>query len=94
MRCMRKFDVPLNRHTWCQKWCTDVRNVLASRKFDWRTPTERITGSTPDISMFTYHIWKEVEYYEPKIKQPEDGWKPGRCLGIAWESGDELTFYI
>ena len=94
MRCMRAFDVPLNRHTWCQKWCSDVRNILASRKLEWRTSTERLTGNTPDISMFRYHIWQQVEYYEPTVKQPQDGWKPARFLGIIWDSGDALTFFI
>ena len=39
-RCMRKFQVPLSRHGWCQLWCKDVRNHLASRKLSWRTPME------------------------------------------------------
>ena len=28
------------------------------------------------------------------VKQPDDGWIPGRFLGIAWESGDSMTYYI
>lgn len=93
-RCMRVFKVPLSRHAWCQKWCADVRNVLASRKLDWRTPTEILTGDTPDISVFRFHFWEHIEYFDPTMKQPHDGWLPGRFLGIAWNSGDSMTFYV
>ena len=93
-RCMRTFNAHLNRHQWCQKWCCDVRNHLASRKLDWRTPEEKMSGNTPDISMFRFHFWQEVEYYDPTVKQPGDGWTPARFLGIAWDSGDFMTYYL
>ena len=93
-RCIRKFGAPLSRHAWCQKWCCDVRNHLASRKLKWRTPKEKLTGETPDLSPFRFHFWEKIEYYDPDIKQPEDGWLPGRFLGIDWASGDALTFFI
>ena len=48
----------------------------------------------PDISVFCFHFWQEVEYYNPLAKQPSDGWTPGRFLGIAWDSGDYMTYYI
>ena len=92
-RCMSAFEAPLSRHDWCQRWCTDVRNHLASRRLDWRTPTEVLNGETPDISVFRFHFWQPVEYYEP-AKQPKDGWEQGRFLGIAWESGDDMTYFI
>ena len=72
-RCMQLFKAPLNRHNWCQKWCCDVRNHLASRKLEWRTPQEKISGETSDISVFRFHFWQEIEYYDPSMKQPYDG---------------------
>ena len=93
-RCLREFDAPLSRHGWCQKWCVDVRNHVSSRKLKWRTPHEVLTGETPDISVFRFHFWESVMYWDPTIKQPEDGWLPGRFLGIAWKSGDAMTYYI
>ena len=91
---MRAFQAPLSRHGWCQLWCTDARNHLASWKLNWRTPTERLTGNTPDISVFRFHFWQHIEFYDHKIKQPGDGWMPGRFLGIARESGDSMTYYV
>ena len=91
---MRAFNAPLNRHHWCQRWCVHVRNHLASRKLGWKTATEKLTGNTPDISMFRFHFWEEIEYFNPASKQPEHGWLPGRFLGIAWDVGDHLTYFI
>ena len=93
-RCMKAFDAPLSRHGWCQLWCCQVRNCLASRKLNWRTPTEKLTGDTPDISMFRFHFWEEIEYYDTTEKNPHDGWKPGRFLGINESAGDAMTYFI
>ena len=79
---MRTFDVPISRHSYCQQWCVDIRNHLASRKLDWRTPKEKLTGETPDISLIRFHFWELIEYYNPNEKQPHDGWKKERFLGI------------
>ena len=67
---------------------------MASRKLNWRTPQERLTGETSDISIFRFHFWQPIEYYNPIPKQSHDVWTPGRFLGIAWESGDPMTYYI
>ena len=55
-RMMAAFNVPLHHHDWCQKWCCDVHNHLASRRLSWRTPMEVNEGRTPDISMFRFHF--------------------------------------
>ena len=93
-RCMKEFGAPLDRHGWCQLWCCRVRNCLASRKLGWRTPTEKLTGETPDISIFRFHFWEEIEYYDTTEKNPHDGWKPGRFLGINDSAGDAMTYFI
>jgi hypothetical protein len=48
---MRKFNVPLSRHHWAQKWCCDVHNIAANRKLDWQSAKEQKTGYTPDIAL-------------------------------------------
>ncbi len=90
---MRTFNVPLTRHDYCQKWCCAVHNVVANRKLGWRSPLERNTGNTPDISKFRFHIWEPVWYYEPS-KQPKDNLKKARWLGFADSAGDEFTYLI
>ena len=93
-RNMHRFGAPLSRHGWCQLHCARIRNHLASRKLKWRTPYEKLTGDTPDISMFRFHFWEPVEYWDPGEKQPRSGWKKGRFLGVNWSAGDSMTFFI
>ena len=93
-RCMRVFNAPMSRHGWCQQWCCRVRNSLASRKLNWRTPEERLTGNTPDLSVFRFHFWQEIEWYNINAKNPDDGWTPGRFLGINDNAGDSMTYFI
>ena len=93
-RNMEKYNVPLSRHGWCQLHCARVRNHLASRKLNWRTPLEKLTGDTPDISMFRFHFWEPIEYLDPTENQPLSGWKKGRFLGINWDSGDSMTYFV
>ena len=90
---MHTFGAPLGKHDWCQKWCCDVHNHLAQRSLDWKTPMEVSTGSTPDISVFCFHFWEPIWYYEP-IKQPKDNLQKGRWLGFAHSCGDAMTYYI
>ena len=64
------------------------------QKINWRTPTEKLTGETPDISVFRFHFWQEVEWYDTTAKNPHDGWTSGRFLGINDSAGDSMTYFI
>ena len=44
--------------------------------------------------MSRFHFWEEIEYFNPGTKQPEHGWLHGRFLGIAWDIGDHLIYFI
>ena len=93
-RTMQAFNVPLVDHDWCQKWCCDVHNILASRKLNWRTPLEVNEGHTPDISKFRFHFYEPIWYHVPGIKAPTSSLQKGRWLGIAASTGDAMTYYI
>jgi hypothetical protein len=55
-------------------------NHTAYKSIDWRTPLEKSTGNTPDISGFLdYFFWDLIIYYDP----PSEGEKMGRWLGRA-----------
>jgi len=60
---------------------------------NWITHLEIATGNTPDISMFRFHFWEPVWYFEP-TKSPLDNWKKGRFLGFAETTGDLMTYWI
>ena len=93
-RTMTAFNVPLRHHDWCQKWCCDVHNHLASRRLSWRTPIEVNEGHTTDISMFRFHFFEPIWYHVPNVKAPESSLRKGRWLGIASTAGDPMTYYI
>ena len=53
-----------------------------------------LTGDTPDLSFSRFHFWEPIEYFDPEVKQPLDGWKRGRFLGINRSAGDNITYFI
>ena len=91
---LRIFKAPLSKHDWAQKWCCDVHNIAANRQLKWRSPLEINEGHTPDISMFRFHFWEPIWYFDPRTKQPKDNLHKGRWLGIASTAGDAMTYYI
>ncbi len=59
---------------------SDVKNHTSFRSLEWRTPLEKSTGETPDISgLLRFQFWELVYYYEP----PEEKEKIGRWMGRA-----------
>jgi hypothetical protein len=81
-------------------WCYAIQfvvmclNVTARRRLNWRTPHERLYGTTPDISRFRFQFWQKAWYYEPSSKFPESPWRPCRVLFPAPKSGDEFTYKV
>ena len=65
------------------KWCKDVHDVLSMRKLGWRKHKEVLTGDTHDMSMFKFHVWEDVCYLDPDVKQLKHDMLPGKFLGIA-----------
>jgi len=77
------------------EYARDIRNRTALESLAWRTPYEKVFGDTPDISPFKQHrFWDPVRYTTPGIKYPDNSDQAGRFLGIAWNTGDMLTYEI
>jgi len=54
-----------------------------------------VHGYTPDISVFwEFKFWQPVRYFLQDTKYPMCKELPARIIGIAWEAGDMLTYYI
>ena len=64
---------------WCfaLEYVSFVRQHLARRSLDWRSPYERHWGDTPDISVFRFPFWSEVWYYSPSNQFPQSKMLPG-----------------
>jgi len=76
------------------KHVAELRQMIPRGQSNDRTPTELVTGNTPDISHlinFGYYSW--IKYWEP-TGFPADGEKLGKWLGVAHDIGQAMTYYV
>jgi hypothetical protein len=73
-----------------------VLNFTASAALNWRTPTEVLTGSTPDISpLLRFAWWDPVYYMMDDSSFPSDSReRRGRFVGISEHVGHAMTYMI
>ena len=73
-----------------------VLNHTATRSLHWRTPIEKLTGSTPDISsLLCFRLYEPVYYHLDDSDFPSEFTeKLGYFVGIAENVGHALTFKI
>ena len=73
-----------------------VLNHTASAVLSWRTPLERLNGTTPDISPLLCFYWWQPVYY--KLDDSDftsyTREKRGRFVGIAGHVGHSMTYKI
>jgi hypothetical protein len=70
---------------------SDVQNCTAYKSLGWRTPMEKCTGQTPDITgLLLFKFWEPVYYYDP----PTEGELIGRWMGRAPNYGDTMCYWI
>jgi hypothetical protein len=91
---LRYAAAPLVFWCYCMHFIVDCLNHSAQKELGYRTCMEKMFGHTPDISMFRFHFWEPVWYYEPTAKYPKSNFLPGRFVGIAWDHGDAFTYKI
>jgi hypothetical protein len=82
---------PLMFWCYCMYFVVDCLNHTAQKELDYQTAPEKMSGQTPDISMFRLYFWETVWYYEPTAKYSKSNFLPGRFVGLAWEHGDAFT---
>ena len=59
---------------WCfvVDYVMDVWNHLANQNNSWRTPIEKLTGHTPDISKFRlFSFYNPIKYLDSDVKFPK-----------------------
>ena len=73
-----------------------VLNHTAVGSLNWRTPIEKMTGSTPDISsLLCFRFWEPVYYKLDDADFPSESTeRRGRFVGIAENVGHALTFKV
>ena len=93
-KCHLTFGVPHQYHNWTQRWCCAVHNIASCRSLNWQSPNSIADGYTPDLSPFRFHIWEPIWYFDHTRKSPESRWQPGRWMGFAESTGDQMTYWI
>ncbi len=81
---------------FCCGYTVELRNRLARPlpQLHGRTPWEKITGNTPDISEFLEFQWYEpIWYYEPTAF-PEERRLIARWIGVAHRVGQAMCYWI
>ena len=72
----------------------DVHNHLANKVLNDRPPLEVLTGLSVDISVFPFHFWQRVWFWDPHIQLPCHQWHKGRWLGCCKNVGDPFTYWV
>jgi hypothetical protein len=74
----------------CVEYIALVKNHTARSTLGNRTPIEKHTGQTPDVSKLLQYQWWEPVYF-----LDDEGLETlGRWAGVAEHVGDELTFIV
>eukprot|EP00934_Nitzschia_sp_Nitz4_P005425 Nitzschia sp. Nitz4//scaffold477_size5520//688//1308//NITZ4_009220-RA/size5520-exonerate_protein2genome-gene-0.6-mRNA-1//-1//CDS//3329552725//5415//frame0 len=73
-----------------------ILNHTATRSIGWRTPLEKLTGVTPDISAITrFRFWEPAYFTTHDPSFPSDPNELlGRFLGFVTHVGHALTFHV
>jgi len=82
---------------WCYaiQLAKTIKNFTASRALKWRTPYEQTLAETPDILvLYQFKLYVKITYTMSGINFPASKNLPGRYLGVAWDTGDMLTYLV
>ena len=95
-RALRASDMPSDFWCYAIEWAAHIRSFTAhdSLMLNSRTPEERITGVTPDISEFIHFSWAQWVWYRDPNSFPEADVHLGRWLGVAEDVGQAMTYWV
>jgi len=95
-RIMKSTLAPLSLWCYALEWAARVRSLTAHDLFilGARTPEERVTGRTPDISEFVHFDWLQWVWYREPSTFPEHDSRLGRWLGVAQDVSQAMTYWV
>ena len=94
-KILSKSGAPIGLWDYALSHAGDLLNITARRSIGWRASHERTMGGTPDISKFLYFdFFDPLRYTTPNIRFPLNPDQAGRYLGVAHNTGDELTYKV
>jgi len=96
-RVLRAQSAPAEFWCYAMEWAARIRSLTAhdSLLLGTRTPEERITGRTPDISEFAHFSWFQwIWYRDTAMPFPQADVHLGRWIGVAQDVGQAMTYWI
>lgn len=95
-RALRHAMAPAKFWCYALEWAARVRSLTAHDLpfLATRTPEERMSGQTPDISEYAHFEWMEWVWYRKPSQFPEEDLQLGRWLGVAQDVGQAMTYWI
>ena len=91
---MKRSKAPMNEIGNAILHAQDIWNHVPNASTKGRTPHELCFGETADISALMFEFYERILYLDPVAPFPQPKEKKGRFLGVARDSGDELTFRV
>jgi len=95
-RALRSQSMPVEFWCYAMEWAARIRSLTAhdSLLLGVRTPEERVTRRTPDISEFARFSWSQWIWYKDATTFPQDDVQLGRWIGVAMDVGQAMTYWI
>jgi hypothetical protein len=95
-RALRVNSTPSEFWCYAMEWAARIRSLTAhdSLILGSRTPEERITGRTPDISEYAYFAWSDWVWIREPATFPDSDIRLGKWLGVADNVGQAMTYWV
>jgi hypothetical protein len=95
-RVLRKTGAPVEFWCYVAQWAAKVISLTAHDLpiLGSRTPEERITGKTPDISEYANYSWYQWVWYRDRASFPDPLTRLGRWVGVSNDVGQAMTYWV
>jgi len=96
-RKLHQTGAPKRLWSFTSKWGAALRRLTALDipELEGRTPYERVTGATPNITPYAMFEWYQpVYFHQPVAGYPHQKREIGRLIGVADNCTDELAYVV
>ena len=87
--------IPHRLWDFIARYVCDLHNLSSCHTLENRSPKEKLTGSTPDISEYTtFAIYEPCYYFDSEEGFPEGKERTGRWLGVSHKVGSGMCYWV
>ena len=99
-RVLNETGAPDRAWLHCMRYVCFILNRMSLQSLGWKTPFEKLSGQTPDISMiYRFHFWERVYFANRDSRRgknfpSQSDEKSGRFLGFSEDVGHQMTYLV